>query len=416
MKNVVIIGGGIIGLSSALYLQQTGHQVTVLDKEDFRDNCSFGNAGYVCPSHFIPLAAPGIVAQGLKWMFNSMSPFYVKPALNGALIEWGWQFMKHATKKHVERSGVPLRDIALLSQQEYHKWKNLPGFDFHYENKGMLEIFQTEKNAEHAHHTVQQAKALGLDTEFLNAAELQALEPDARINALGAIYFKCDGHLWPNKLMTQLLAYLKAQGVRLVPHQEVKNVATTNGKIDKVITQNGEYEADEVVLAAGAWSRELASLMGAKIPMMPGRGFSVTLENFPYKVVHPSVLVEGRAALTPLDGTTLRLGGTMEVVPTTTAPNYKRVQGIVNAVNTYYPDFNIALPSTDKMWYGYRPCSADGIPYIGRGGKYSNVVIATGHAMLGLSLGAATGKLVSEMINGEKTSIAMESFSPDRFK
>src|ERR1700755_41081 len=142
-KNVVVVGGGIIGLSSAWYLQKAGHRVTVLDKSDFRDNCSYGNCGYVCPSHFIPLATPGIVRQGLKWMLNSQSPFYVRPRLNGPLIDWGLRFMRSATPEHVEKAAVPLRDIALYSQQEYEKWLRLPGFSFSYEHKGLLEIFQT---------------------------------------------------------------------------------------------------------------------------------------------------------------------------------------------------------------------------------------------------------------------------------
>ena len=162
MKNVVVIGGGIIGLSSAYYLQQSGHRVTVIDKGDFSDNCSYGNAGYVCPSHFIPLATPGIVWKGLKWMLNSRSPFYVRPSLNRSLIDWGFKFIKSANKKKVEAAAIPLTDIALLSQQEYKAWSALPGFDFAYEEKGLLEIFQTRDVAAHAAHTIEKAKELGL--------------------------------------------------------------------------------------------------------------------------------------------------------------------------------------------------------------------------------------------------------------
>ncbi len=151
-----------MGLSSAFYLQQSGHKVTVIDKGDFSDNCSYGNAGYVCPSHFIPLATPGIVWKGIKWMFNSRSPFYVQPSLNSSLVDWGFKFMRAATNKKVDAAAVPLRDIALLSQQEYRSWTRLPDFDFAYEHKGLLEVFQTPQVAEHAHHVVDKAKSLGL--------------------------------------------------------------------------------------------------------------------------------------------------------------------------------------------------------------------------------------------------------------
>jgi len=173
-KNVIVIGGGIIGLGSAYYLQKAGHQVTVLDRSDFMDNCSYGNCGYVCPSHFIPLATPGIVRQGLKWMLNSQSPFYVQPRLSRSLVDWGMKFMKSATPGHVQRSAIPLKDIAVLSQYEYENtWLPLPHFDFAYQHKGLLEIFQTPAGAEHARHTVEKGHELGLDVDLLDAVALQ---------------------------------------------------------------------------------------------------------------------------------------------------------------------------------------------------------------------------------------------------
>jgi D-amino-acid dehydrogenase len=410
---VIIIGGGIIGLSSAYYLKRSGWDVTVLDKSDFTDNCSYGNMGYVCPSHFIPLAAPGIVKQGLKWMWNSESPFYVQPRLNGALIDWGLKFIRSASKKNVEDSAIPLRDIALLSQHEYEQWKK--EFDFSYEHKGLLEIFQTEAKAEHAKHTVEKAKELGLDTELLSYYELQRLEPHTKINGLGAILFKGDAHLYPDKLMKGLISLLKQSGVEFCPHEEVIKLEKSGNKITKIITNSRSYEADQVVIATGAWSREVAAMMNIKLPLIPGRGYSITLEDSPYKVNYPAVLMEGRVAITPMDGNKIRFGGTMEITSINKPLRMNRVKGILNAVKRFYPEFDIAMPAAEKIWYGYRPCSPDGLPYIGKAGKYKNLVIATGHAMLGLSLGAATGKLVSEIINNESLSTNINPFSPDRF-
>ncbi len=415
MKNVVVIGGGIIGLSTAYYLSQSGNRVTVLEKDDFLDNCSYGNAGYVCPSHFIPLAAPGMVSKGLKWMFNSRSPFYVQPSLNGALIDWGLKFVKSATKKNVANAAVPLRDIAMLSQHEYAGWSAMPGFDFAYQHKGLLEVFQTAASEEHAHHTVAKGKELGLDVELLGYDAMQQLEPQAKINARGAIFFKCDAHLYPNKLMRALIAYLQQCGVQLLKGQEVVEFEKNNGKINKVITAMSAYNADEVVIATGSWSREIAKLADTRIPLMPGRGYSVTLEDAPYYLNYPMILVEGRVAITPMDGNKIRFGGTMEVVPTPTPPRYHRVEGILKAVKDFIPSFDIPVPPQDKIWYGYRPCSADGLPYIGRISKYNNVVVATGHSMLGLSLGAGTGKLVSELVNEQRTSIDLKPFAVERF-
>ena len=415
MKNVVVIGGGIIGLSSAYYLQQSGHRVTVIDKGDFLDNCSYGNAGYVCPSHFIPLATPGIVWKGLKWMLNSRSPFYVRPSLNSSLIDWGLKFIKSATNKKVEAAAVPLTDIALLSQQEYRTWSALPDFDFAYEQKGLLEIFQTHAAAEHAKHTIEKGKELGLDAALLTYEELQKMEPETKINALGAIFFKCDSHLYPNKLMKDLREYLKKKGVQLIAHEEVKGFEKDGMKIAKVITSKDVHESEELVIATGAWSREIAAMANTRIPMMPGRGYSLTLENSKYRLHHPAILVEGRVAVTPMNGNKIRFGGTMEVVPVTAPPRYHRMEGILNSVKRFLPEFDIAMPSPDKLWYGYRPCSPDGLPYIGRINSYRNVVVATGHAMLGLSLGAGTGKLVSELVNEKEPSINISAFAVERF-
>ena len=416
MSKVVIIGGGIIGLSSAFYLQKSGWDVTVLDKGDFSDNCSYGNCGYICPSHFIPLATPGIVKQGLKWMWNSKSPFYVQPRLDWNLINWGLKFVRSATKNHVDTAAVPLRDIAIISKKEYESWLAIPGFDFAYQHKGLLEIFQTEAGGEHAKHTFEKALELGLsDTKLLSKDALQALEPQTRINGLGAILFNCDAHCYPNKLMQNLIAYLKLQGVKLIPNQEVINFEKLNGSIKKVITCDNVYEPDETIIATGSWSRQTAKLLAVKIPLMPGRGYSVTLENSPYKVNYPAVLLEGRAAITPMDGNKIRFGGTMEITSHKTPPRMNRVQGILDAVKRFYPDFDAALPPKEKVWFGYRPCSADGLPYIGRVKKYDNLTLATGHSMLGLSLGAGTGKLVNEIIGGGKTCMDISSFDANRF-
>ena len=413
---VTIIGGGIIGLSSAWFLHESGHEVTVIDKTDMLGNCSYGNAGYVCPSHFVPLATPGIVTQGLKWMWNSKSPFYVQPRLDINLIKWGWKFMQVATEQHVEKVAIPLRDIALLSQYWYEQWDQSTLFDFSYEHKGLLEIFKTEKGAEKCKVLCDKAHQLGLlDTSILSQAQLQALEPQTEIDALGALFFKCDAHLYPNKLMHQLLEILTQKGVKLIKEEEVVGFEKKGKKITAVKTVHRHYPTDEVILSSGSWSRELAAKLNIDLLLMPGRGYSVTLEDSLYHINYPSVLVEGRVALTPMDGNKIRFGGTMEITSTKTPPRMNRVQGIVDAVKTVYTQFDIDLPPNEKIWYGYRPCSADGLPYIGRTKQWDNLVMATGHAMVGLSLGAGRGKVVADIVEGKALSMDISPFHPNRF-
>jgi D-amino-acid dehydrogenase len=414
MAKAIVIGGGIIGLSSAYYLNESGWDVTVLDKGNFLDNCSYGNAGYISPSHFIPLATPGIVKQALKWLFDSTSPFYVQPRLSWPLMQWGWQFMRIATDKHVADSALPLRDLGLLSMNLYECWKKQPQFDFFFEHKGIVELFQTNEKAKHAAHTVHVAEQLGLEAKLLSKEEAEQLEPQTKMDVIGGLHFKCDAHCYPNDLMKNLIAYLQEKKVSLLEKQEVKRIEKKNGKIEKVLTGSKEFSADLFVIATGAWSREVASMMGNRLPLMPGRGYSMTLTDDRLKLNFPSILMEGRVALTPMNGK-LRIGGTMEITPTDTPPRMNRVKGIVMAVKKFFPGFDIPPLAPENIWYGYRPCSADGLPYIGRPKGVGNAIIATGHAMVGLTFGPGTGKLVAELAEGNKTSMNIAPFSPDRF-
>jgi len=339
----------------------------------------------------------------------------VQPRLSASLIDWGLKFMRSATPEKVEAAAVPLRDIAIISQHEYEQWANIPSFNFSYQHKGLLEIFQTEKVAEHAAHTVEKGKELGLDVDLLNFEALQQLEPQAKINGIGAIFFKCDAHLYPNKLMAGLMALLRQRGVQLIAGEDVIDFKKERHLVKKVITHKNLYEADAVVIATGSWTRELAAKLDTRIPLVAGRGYSLTLENSPYKINHPAILVEGRTAITPMDGNKIRFGGTMEITSTRTPPRMNRVKGILDAVKRFFPEFDIPMPAAEKIWYGYRPCSADGLPYIGRAKKWDNVVVATGHAMLGLSLGAGTGKIVGEILNEQPLSMNIEPFMVERF-
>jgi D-amino-acid dehydrogenase len=215
--------------------------------------------------------------------------------------------------------------------------------------------------------------------------------------------------------MKALIGILQRKGVQLLPNEEVLRFESNGSSIQRVITAKNAYSANSIVLATGSWSREMAALAGTNLPLMPGRGYSVTLEDSPWRVNYPAILVEGRAAITPMDGNKIRFGGTMEITSITAPPRYNRVQGILDAVKRFFPEFDVPMPAPEKIWYGYRPCSADGLPYIGRIKKYNNVVVATGHSMLGLSLGAGTGKLVSELVNEEKPGIDLSPFAVERF-
>lgn len=410
----VVIGGGIIGLSSAYYLQKSGWDVTVLDKTDLSDSCSYGNLGMIVPSHFVPLAAPGMVTQGIRWMFNKRSPFYVKPSLNPDLISWGLKFVKSATEHHVEKAATPLLQMNLYSKQLYEALEAEPGFDFGLEQKGILMYYKTEKVGEEEVHMAEKARSMGIEAVPLSKTEVQALEPETSLDILGAVHYRCDAHLYPNRLLPQLVAYLRGAGVQVRGGEAVKDVVVEKGSIKEVITEKDTYTGDVVVMAGGSWLAGLAKMAHLRLPLMPGKGYSFTLSQPQHKLNVPAILCEARVAITPMNGG-MRYGGTMEIAPVNSKVNLNRVEGIVQSVPKYFPSIRLDMPETKDIWYGFRPCSPDGLPYLGRTRKLGNLIVAGGHAMMGLSLGPASGKAVADLANGRQPAVDITAFDPERF-
>jgi len=414
MKKVGIIGGGVIGLSTAYYLQKAGHHVTVIDQGNFEQGCSFGNAGMIVPSNFVPLSSPGIIAKGIRWMFDATSPFYIRPRLNKELLRWGYQFYRHANKKHVARAIPALKNLSLLSKSLYQLWsKELP-FSFGYSERGLIMMYQTAEAEHEEQETAVLANRIGVAAKILSADEVQKLEPEVAVRCKGAVYFPGDAHLSPQILMNELIQFLKREGVQFHGQTVLTDFAKDHEAVHAVVTNRGKFELDEVVIATGSWSGLIASRLGVSLPMQAGKGYSFTLDNQPKNVRIPSILLEARVAVTPM-GNQLRFGGTMEITGDDISVNMNRVKGIVQAIPKYYPEFNPPLPRPERVWHGLRPCSPDGLPYIGRSIQFRNVVFATGHAMMGLSLAPATGLLVKEIISDEKLSLDIGAFNPERY-
>lgn len=414
MARVCIIGGGIIGLSSAYYLQQAGHTVTVLDQGSLEDGCSFGNAGMIVPSHFVPLAAPGMVSRGIRWMFDSQSPFYVRPRLSRDLMGWGLKFYQHANEKHVERSMPALSKLSLFSKSMYREWaSNLP-FDFGYTEKGLLMLYHDAALEREERETAHKAHQLGIEAREMSLSEIQEMEPDVRVTARGGVYYPGDAHLVPGTLMRNLIQYLRQQGVSIEGNTHVHSVVTEAGGIKAVRTTRGEFTAEHWVMATGSWSSWLASVLGMNLPMQAGKGYSFTLKNVAKNTRIPTIFLEARVAVTPM-GPDLRFGGTMEITGINHSVNMNRVQGIVNSIRRYYPDMRVEIPAVEKVWHGLRPCSPDGMPYIGRSRRKKNLIVAAGHSMMGLSLGPGTGKLVAQLVDEQPSSVDLALFDPNRY-
>ncbi len=411
-KEIIIIGGGIIGLCSAYYLQKEGHQVTIIDKFDITKGASFVNAGYITPSHFIPLAAPGIITKGIKWMFNSSSPFYVKPRLDIDFLKWSWAFKKSASNAKVEKAIPVIKDINLLGRSLYEELKASKDFNFHYDRKGLLMLYQTEKLGEEEWEVGQRGIKEGLNVKHLSKEEVKQYEPNVDLNIKGAIYYDSDAHMTPNEFMKDMVQYLKSKGITFYTNEEVKDIIFSNNTISEIKTDNRSIKTDEVIIAAGSWSSLLTKKLGIKIPLQAGKGYSINT-NRHTGIETPAILLEAKVAVTPMHGFT-RFAGTMEIGGINHNINPARVKAIAKSAAAYYNGLHLEKPEIDSADCGLRPCSPDGLPYIGKTKAYKNLTIATGHAMMGWSLGPVTGKLVSEIISNKKLSLDLNPFHPDR--
>ena len=414
-KDVVVIGGGIIGLSIAYYTALRGHRVTVVDRNpEQRDDCSFGNAGMVVPSHFVPLAAPGMVALGLKWMWDPASPFYIKPRLDLDLLKWALKFWAASTAAHVGRAAPLIRDLSFASRACFEELSALPGEGFDLVQKGLVMLCKTQHALDDEARYAAQANALGVPAQVLDAKGLAALDPDVTMDVAGGVFFPKDCHLSPGRFMAALQRRCEALGVRSAWSTEVTGFVREGRRIVGATTATETLAADEFVLCGGSWSPVLGSGLGLKIPMQAGKGYSLTLPEPRELPQVCSIFTEARVAVTPM-GRTLRFGGTMEIAGLDETINPVRVRGIIDAVPRYYPRFAADDFAGIQPWRGLRPCSPDGLPYVGRTAGHDNLTIATGHAMMGLSLGPITGKLVAEVLSGERPSIDLSLLDPDRY-
>jgi len=414
MKNITIIGGGVIGLNSAYYLQKEGYKVTVIDRGNITSGCSFGNMGYFSPSHFIPLASPGIIAEGLRYMFKSSSPFYIKPRLSRSLMQWSYYFWKSSSAPAVAKNAPHLNNILQLSRRLINDIRDDIGDSFLMEEKGCLMMCREQKTLDHEFHIADDAEKFGLKVERLNKQEVQKIEPDVELNVKGAVLFKDDCHINPGRFMLTLKSYLQKEGVQFELNTMVTAFEKRSNKISSVITDKGKFECEEVVVATGSWLPVVAKMMGINLLLQPGKGYSYTYDNVEKNIRHPAILIEGRCAMTPW-GQQLRIGGTMEISGINENILPKRMKGIYDSVKEFYPDLKIDIPLENKIWHGLRPVTPDGLPYIGKAKQFENVIIAGGHAMVGVSLAPGTGKLVTEMMQRKNTTINASAFKVERF-
>ena len=413
-SDVLVIGAGCIGVCAAYFLAERGARVTLLDQGDVCAGCSYGNAGQLSPSHSVPLAAPGVIWQALRWMPNPESPFYIRPRASLALLSWMWRFRGACTADNVSRGMPVIRDLSLKSVELFDAFNAMDDVNFFYEKKGVLKLFRTEKGRREGVHEAGLLETIGLASEILDRAAVQEKLHGPETTAVGGLYFPTDVHIQPAEFVRAVARRAAEMGVQVRTSTEVLGLETKGRAVTGVQTTSGMLGADEVVLAAGSWSPGIARGLGLNVPIQPAKGYSLTYDKPEGAPPLPVLLSEARVFLTPM-GAGFRIGGTLELAGMDLSINQRRVNAIVRAADRYLPGLGVAGLRPLEVWAGLRPATPDGLPLLGRSHAYSNLFIAAGHAMIGMSTGPASGLLAAQMLRGEKPFMPTDVLNPARF-
>lgn len=411
-RTILIVGAGVVGLSTAWHLVERGAKVRVIDREPIADGASCGNAGLICFGH-PPLTRPGVSVQGLKWMFDRRSPLYIKPRLDGELLRWMWAFHRHCTRRHFDRCMDVLCALGGLSATCFESMLEATAIDCDWRRSGWDDVCLLESSLDHAEAEARHLEPFGYRARRIDGAALQAESPAWRSGLAGAIRYEDSATMNPHAFTAGLARELVARGVELREDCTVAGFLRSGDAIEGVRLDTGEVlPASHTVLTAGVWSDSLARGLDLRIPMQPARGYHRDLTGLEHVPRLGCVLNETFIAVTPFHDT-LRLAGTLELAGFNAPWLEDRLEHLTEACGRYLN--GIERGEITGEWAGYRPCTPDGLPVIGAVDAHPGLHVGTGHAMMGMTLGPGTGRLLAESILGETPSYASPLLAPDRF-
>lgn len=408
-ETIVIIGGGVIGAMCAWYLRQSGHSVTIVDRDRFGAACSHGNCGFVSPSHVLPLTQPGVVSGTLKSLFSSNSPLRIKPRFSPALWRWLFRFTRRCNKTDMLEAGAARHALLQSSRRLLQELIETEGLDVEWQTDGLLFVHATRQHFEEYAKIDELLRAeFGVGAEPYPGEKLVDFEPSLKPGVGGGWLYRQDAWLRADRLMSEMKSRLQSAGVTIRENCPVDSIAAENGRGRAVETPDGPITAKAIVVATGALTPFLNKVLGCRVPIQPGKGYSITMPRPKTCPRLPMIFEQHRVAITPmLSG--YRIGSTMEFAGYDTSVNPKRLNLLRSGAEHY-----LITPLCDPVeeeWYGWRPMTWDGKPFIDRAPALRNVWVAAGHNMLGLSMAAGTGKLISELINNEPPHVEAEAYS-----
>jgi D-amino-acid dehydrogenase len=409
--NAIVIGGGVIGLTTAYHLAREGRAVTVVDARTAGQGASDVNAGWVVPACAGPVPAPGMVLTSLKWMLRSDSPLYIRPSIRPDFLKFMFGLWKHSNARDFHRGFEGHLQLARGTLEMFDEYRS-DGMAFEMHSAGLLMAFAGPAHMQHYVDELDLPRRYGLEPHVLVGDDVRAHEPLLSDRVHGGIYFPHERYLDPGALVAALRTRLESLGVEIVEGAPIDGARVRSGRVASISSRGRDFHADTFVLAAGAWTGGLSRLFGEPLPVRPGKGYCIDTTPLPLRSA--TNLSDAKVAVTPLDGR-LRLAGTMEFGGLDETINSVRVEAIRNAPRAYFRDWE--PPSgTITPQAGMRPMTPDGLPIIGRLGRLANTYVSTGHGMLGVTLAPGTAAALTDLILHDKAAPALQPFSPARFR
>jgi len=412
-RKAVVVGGGVIGSACAYYLAQRGWGVTIVEQNRFGRGCSHGNCGYVSPSHVLPHAQPGAIWPILRTMFRRNSPVKVRFRFDPALWKWLLGFARRCNQHDMLYAAGAIATLLKSSRRLFDELFAAETFDCDWEKRGILFVFQTRREFDH-YAEIDELLREKFDTPAVRyeEADLLELEPALKPGIAGAYLYENDAHLRSDKLMASWRKVLESKQVTIREGCRLVALHRTGHRVTEVETSGGTHPADAVVVATGAWTPQLAHQLRIRIPIQPGKGYSITMPRPARCPKIPMIFEEHRVAITPFQSG-YRIGSTMEFAGYDATLNPKRLELLRAAAKIYLHD-PVAEPVQEE-WWGWRPMIYDGRPVIGFAPAFENVLIAAGHGMLGLSMSTGTGKLAAELLSDEPPHLDPKPYAATRF-
>lgn len=410
--DVLIVGGGVVGLACAYALLRAGRQVTIVEKGRLAGATSHGNCGTITPSHAAPLAMPGVPLKVLRWMTQADAPFYVKPRWDPTLFAWLLRALRRCNREDFERTAVIKGELLMASRRLIEDWIVREQMDCDFESVGTLYVFRDLAAFDDFswHETL--LTRLGMAVERKDAAQLAAMEPALGEGVVAGYFQPQDAHLRPDRFAAELARVVRARGGTILEHRDVDGWIRHGDAVCGAMAGGERLEAEEVVLATGSWSRAMARDLGVKLPVEPGKGYSITYDRPALVPRIPLVLKERSVCVTAwADG--YRLGSTMEFAGYDDNLNRVRLDALRRAAADYLREPE--GPRVVEEWYGWRPMTPDDLPIIGPVVSRKGLWLATGHGMLGVSMSAITGELLAAQMTGNASPLNPRPFIPGRY-